>query len=493
VITRDRVRVLVGVALTLAIVVPLGVMWWNSRLPSSYSAMDMGVMDYGGGPRASGHAHGSMAMSGGEVSVSQLDTPKGRKADVVVHLVVRQGTVKLADGHRLAGYTINGTSPGPLIEATQGQLVEVHVHNQDVTDGIAIHWHGVDVPNAEDGVAGITQNAIKPGQDYTYRWVAKHAGTYWYHSHQVSHVQVAGGLLGGILIHPKVAEAGVRDVMAMVHLYDGVETINGRRGTSRVMAAPGQRVRLRVVNTDNGPDSLWSSAPYTLVATDGYDVNKPTVVTGKQVEVPAGGRVDLELTMPRDGTGVRVTDGDAGLILGPQGGKAPDPAPPAEALDLLHYGSPAPVPFDTSRVDRRFKYSIGRRPGFLNGKPGIWWSVDGKIGRHMPMFVVRKGDVVHVTISNHSGKLHPMHLHGHHAVVLSRNGKPVTGSPWWFDSLDVANGQSFEIAFLADNPGIWMDHCHNLDHAAQGLVTHLVYEGVTTPYKLGKDSGNEPE
>ena len=86
-----------------------------------------------------------------------------------------------------------------------------------------------------------------------------------------------------------------------------------------------------------------------------------------------------------------------------------------------------------------------------------------------------------------------MHLHGHHAIVLSRNGKQATGSPWWFDSLDVQNGETFEIAFVADNPGIWMDHCHNLKHAAQGMVTHLMYEGVTTPYKLGSDSGNEPE
>jgi FtsP/CotA-like multicopper oxidase with cupredoxin domain len=119
--------------------------------------------------------------------------------------------------------------------------------------------------------------------------------------------------------------------------------------------------------------------------------------------------------------------------------------------------------------------------------------VNGKIGRAMPMFVVRRGDVVHVRISNHSGQVHPMHLHGHHAVVLSRDGKRATGSPWWFDSLDVRNGQSFDIAFLADNPGIWMDHCHNLKHAKDGLVTHLMYEGVTTPYELGKDSGNEPE
>ena len=491
-ITRDRVRVLVGVVLTLAIVVPLGVMWWNSRLPSSYSAMDMGEMDYGGGPRAPAHAHGSMRMAADAISVRDLDTPKHRKADVVVDLTARQGTVRLADGHRVQGYTVNGTSPGPLIEATEGQLVEVHVRNDDVTDGIAIHWHGVDVPNAEDGVAGVTQDAIKPGHAYTYRWIARHAGTYWYHSHQVSHEQVARGLLGGILIHPRTPTPGVRDVMAVAHLYDE-ETINGHGGFSPVEAAPGQRVRVRVVNTDNGPQAVWASAPYRLVATDGYDVNEPGEVSGKAVVVPAGGRIDLAATVPTDGSALRFSYGDTGLVVGPKGSKAPDPGQPEKNLDLLHYGSPASVPFDTSRVDRKFTYSIGRRPGFLNGKPGIWWSVDGKIGKQMPMFVVRTGDVVHVTISNHSGQVHPMHLHGHHAVVLSRDDKVVTGSPWWFDSLDVANGQSFEIAFLADNPGVWMDHCHNLKHARQGLVTHLMYEGVTTPYELGKDSGNEPE
>jgi FtsP/CotA-like multicopper oxidase with cupredoxin domain len=491
---RDRVRALVGVVLTLALVVPLGLMWWHSRLPSSYSAMDMGEMDYGGGSHAATHAHGSMQMADGAVSVRDLDTPKGRKPDVVVHLAVRKGTVRLADGRRVEGYTVNGTSPGPLIEATEGQLVEVQLHNADVPDGVTLHWHGVDVPNAEDGVAGVTQDAVKPGQDYTYRWVARHAGTYWYHSHQVSHEQVEGGLLGGILIHPRSPEAGVRDVMAVAHLYAGDETVNGRRGFTAVAAEPGQRVRVRVVNTDIGPQALWASTPYELVASDGYDVNKPTEVHDRAVVLPAGGRADLETTVPTDGSAIRITySGDSGLLIGPKGAKAAQAAQPAVNLDLLHYGSPAQVGFETSKVDRRFTYSIGRRPGFLNGKPGMWWSVNGKIGRSMPMFVVRKGDVVHVKISNHSGQVHPMHLHGHHAVVLSRDGKPVTGSPWWFDSLDVRNGHSFEIAFLADNPGIWMDHCHNLKHAKEGLVTHLMYEGVTTPYKLGKDSGNEPE
>jgi FtsP/CotA-like multicopper oxidase with cupredoxin domain len=86
-----------------------------------------------------------------------------------------------------------------------------------------------------------------------------------------------------------------------------------------------------------------------------------------------------------------------------------------------------------------------------------------------------------------------MHLHGHHALVLSRNGKPSTGSPWWVDSLNVANGESYEIAFVADNPGIWMDHCHNLPHAAQGLAAHLTYQGVSTPHVLAGSTKNRPE
>jgi FtsP/CotA-like multicopper oxidase with cupredoxin domain len=77
-------------------------------------------------------------------------------------------------------------------------------------------------------------------------------------------------------------------------------------------------------------------------------------------------------------------------------------------------------------------------------------------------------------------------------VVLSRDGVPATGSPWWVDSLN-ADGSTYVIAFLADNPGIWMDHCHNLPHAADGLVTHLAYIGVTEPYRIGGPAKNHPE
>jgi FtsP/CotA-like multicopper oxidase with cupredoxin domain len=180
--------------------------------------------------------------------------------------------------------------------------------------------------------------------------------------------------------------------------------------------------------------------------------------------------------------------------MAPDGATTPPQVPdPDSDLDLLAYGSPAPLGFDPRHADRHFDYAIGRRPGFVQGKPGMWWTIDGHLWPNVPMFMVSEGDVVRMTISNRSGDVHPMHLHGHHAVVLSRDGRPATGSPWWFDSLEVGDGQTYEVAFVADNPGVWMDHCHNLLHAAQGLVAHLMYIGVSTPYDIGGDRDNAPE
>ena len=74
-----------------------------------------------------------------------------------------------------------------------------------------------------------------------------------------------------------------------------------------------------------------------------------------------------------------------------------------------------------------------------------------------------------------------MHLHGHHVVVLARNGVAATGSPWWVDSLNVLANETYDVAFVANNPGIWMDHCHNLKHAAQGMIAHPCTRASTPP------------
>jgi FtsP/CotA-like multicopper oxidase with cupredoxin domain len=474
---RDRLRVILPVVVSLAIVVPLGWMWQQSRLPGSYSVMDMGYEDLGGGAPMQ-HAHH-------ETSVTDLVADPSRKADVTVTLTARKQRLTLASGQEVDGYTVNGTSPGPTVRAVEGQLVQVTLTNDNVPDGVTLHWHGVEVPNAEDGVAGVTQDAVAPGQRYTYRFVANHAGTFWYHSHQVSHTQVQRGLLGALVVTPRTSLT-TRDALAISHVYDGQATVNGHVATDAVPARPGEKVRVRVVNTDNGALRAWvSGSAYRLLAMDGYDLHGPTEVSNRTVLVTAGGRADLEVTAP-----ARVELGAAALVVGTD--VHPD-AQPAEGLDLLTYGTPAPLGFDPEKADRRFTYSIGRRPGFYDGRPGMWWSINGHLFPDVPMFVVAEGDVVRMTIKNHSGKAHPMHLHGHHAVVLSRDGVKATGSPWWVDSLDVSSGHRYEIAFVADNPGVWMDHCHNLPHAAQGLVAHLMYDGVTTPFEVKGTRHNHPE
>jgi FtsP/CotA-like multicopper oxidase with cupredoxin domain len=109
------------------------------------------------------------------------------------------------------------------------------------------------------------------------------------------------------------------------------------------------------------------------------------------------------------------------------------------------------------------------------------------------MFIVEEGDLVKVRIENDTSSVHPMHLHGHHALVLSRDEQPVTGSPWWTDTLSVEPNETYELAFRANNPGVWMDHCHNLKHAADGLTMHLAYAGVTTRFRVGSRAHNHPE
>jgi FtsP/CotA-like multicopper oxidase with cupredoxin domain len=499
--SRQVLRIALPILATVAIVAPLAWLWQRSRVPAVYSVMDMGYLDYGGAPRdATGSGHGGHMQGHQQTdpseptrSVAEIVVDTARPADVRVDLVTRQQTLSVG-GRSISGFTVNGMSPGPEIRVTQGQLIEVHLRNESVTDGVTLHWHGVDVPNAMDGVAGVTQDAVPVGGEFTYRFVAEQAGTYWYHSHQVSNPQVGSGLLGSLVITPKSRIAQHVDVSAIAHTYGGVRTINGRAADLRVPAQPGQRVRVRVINTDNGPMKAWASGPYRLLAVDATDVHRPSDVSGRAVTLTAGARADLEVQVPDDGTAVRIQLSKAtAIVVGPQGTDVAAPPQPTDELDLLTYGSPALLGFDPANPARRFDYVIGSRPGFVKGRPGMWWSINGHLYPNVPMYVVREGDVVVVRIENRSSEVHPMHLHGHHVVVLTRNGVAATGSPWWVDSLNVLANETYDIAFVANNPGIWMDHCHNLKHATQGMLAHLMYEGFDTPYRIAGPADNQPE
>jgi FtsP/CotA-like multicopper oxidase with cupredoxin domain len=146
----------------------LGWQWWQSRLPARYDVMDYGVVDRGGGPEAQ-HVHFSVADTKG---------PATGRPDVALTLTAAPREVSLASGTKVDAWAFNGLIPGPQIRIARGQLLQVTLVNNDISDGVTIHWHGLDVPNAEDGVAGVTQDAVQPGARHVYRFRPEQVGTF---------------------------------------------------------------------------------------------------------------------------------------------------------------------------------------------------------------------------------------------------------------------------------------------------------------------------
>ncbi len=486
-----KIATVLLVVLLVGVLAVVGKAWWDSRLPGTYSVMDYGTVDYGGGPEAGGHGHGS---HGGGISVADLHGPSA-PPDARFALTARHATIHLASGREVEALTFDGRAPGPELRVRQGDLVEVTLANQDVDEGVTIHWHGVDVPNAEDGVAGVTQDAVLPGERHVYRFRADQVGTFWYHTHQVASKEVRRGLFGAFVIEPKGGSTFDVDETIVAHTFDGVPALNRNDSAGRERVAAGTPVRLRLVNTDGAEQRLTvTGTPFRVLAVDGTDLHEPGVLENVGLLIPAGGRFDVGFTMPDGGVRVGIEGTDAAIGLGPDGAPAPEEIAPTEDFDPLSYGEPAPTPFDASSAfDRRFDFTITRKPGFHDGLPGLQWAINGGIHPDVPTFVVDEGDLVEVTITNDSKGIHPMHLHGHHVLVLSRDGVPASGSPWWSDTLNVRSGETYVVAFRADNPGLWMDHCHNLRHAADGLTMHVAYAGVSTPFEVGAAHHNTPE
>lgn len=477
---RFAVRALIalGVIVFIGLLGLLGMAAWDSRLPGSFNVMDMGVLDYGGGTPQNHRQHPHL-------SVDRLTGPKKGEPDFSFTLTA----AKIDDA-----WAFNGKVPGPEIRVRQGELIEVTLVNKDIEDGVTIHWHGVDVPNAEDGVAGVTQNAVMPGGRYTYRFRAEQLGTFWYHSHQVSSEQVRRGLYGAFVIDRPSIEGNRTDETAIIHDLHGKPALNDDTGLVRRAVDPGTEVRLRLVNANNGPEQVTlTGVPFRVLAIDGTDLNGPQQIEGKTIELGGGARYDLAFVMPEVAVRLDVVDASAAYSFSPGGQTDLQPPPELPVLDPAGYGERKVTIFDGARFNRTFEMKIGKSFGFFDGRPGRHWTVNGEIFPDTPMYVVREGDLVKMRIDNESGAVHPMHLHGHHLLVLSRNGKPTTGSPWWVDTLNVLPDEEYEVAFRAENPGLWMDHCHNLPHAVDGLTMHVMYEGVSTPFRIAGDGENHPE
>ncbi|GAA0973325.1 multicopper oxidase family protein [Acrocarpospora macrocephala] len=423
--------------------------------------------------------HGASATGVSVASLVGAPTPSARKFT----LIAKPATLKLPSGRTFEAWTFNGQSPGPTLRVKQGEHVELTLRNELPGQAVTIHWHGYDVPSGEDGVPGVTQDAVLPGGSHVYRFQAADPGTYWYHSHQNSSLAVAKGLYGLLIVDPAPG-----DHTLALHTYGGLTMSLDDQPPSDMLVKtaipPGSPVRLRVVDTNSLPVELGlTGVPYRLAAVDGTDVPGATDLNGNRLRLAAGGRYDLTFTMPTGPVYLDV-EGHPGLLIN---GEAPPKPASGPLVDITAYGAGTPVP---TEFDQEITWVLDRTLAMVDGRPALAYTVNGKGFPNIPTPLVKQGQKILIRVVNRSSDTHPMHPHGHHVQVLSRNGVPANGI--WMDTFDVQPGEVWEVALTADNPGVWMSHCHDLAHAVQGMEFHLAYEGVTSPFGLGGNAGNHP-
>ncbi|MBD2870955.1 multicopper oxidase family protein [Paenibacillus arenilitoris] len=502
---------LIGIAIIVANVITGSL---ASRLPEASDMMNHEHVDEGGGSptlmsglRGHAHVHHAVQRDGGAstIEVSALTGNLSAPADVKFELVARRQQLTLASGAKISAWAYNGEI-APELRVRQGDMVEVKLVNKDIDNGVTIHWHGYNVPNAMDGVPGITQDVVKPGQSFVYKFRAEQEGSYWFHSHQQASEQVARGLFGSLIVEPANKDKSYDEELTVIqHRW---ETDQGHRhafgtedGMQYEQMKPGTKVKLRVINTHNlSQNYILQGADYRIAAIDGVRIREPGLLPdGTAFRLGSGARHDVVFTMPDHPVMLRTGDSNNGkkdLAIVLYSGARPE-APSFEAasgqFDPSRYGRPAEnEETSAAAFDREFEMILGNRMGFYNGKFHFLWTVNGEVHPNTPTFVVKEGELIKTTFVNKSLAEHPMHLHGHHMTVLKKNGKKVE-TPWLADTLNVHPGESYEVAFKANNPGMWMDHCHNLDHAATGMILHLMYDHVRPSYEAGTRSGNLPD
>jgi manganese oxidase len=202
---------------------------------------------------------------------------------------------EVTPGEMVEAYTYNGVVPGPEIRVTEGDKVRIHLKNDLGDEATAIHFHGLIIPNAMDGVPFITQPPVNPGATFTYDFIARNPGSHMYHSHLNSAFQVTKGLLGAFIIEPKDKSAyPAFDKEYTLILGDGPlgYTLNGHGfpGTEVLTANKGEKLLVRFMNEGLMIHPMHlHGMPMTIVAQDGY-VNPP--YRCDTVNVAPGQRID---------------------------------------------------------------------------------------------------------------------------------------------------------------------------------------------------------
>ncbi|WP_136659907.1 multicopper oxidase family protein [Nitratireductor sp. XY-223] len=406
-------------------------------------------------------------------------------------------------------WTYNGSAPGPEIRVKRGQRVRVRFTN-GLEEPTSIHWHGIRIDNAMDGVSGLTQDAVMPGEEFVYEFVAPDAGTYWYHAHNRSWNQVARGLYGALIIeeddpvfdreHDLTLMAddwlldrnGVLDVASLGSPMEWSHggrlgnwlTVNGRSQPEFKLNA-GEAYRLRLINVSNArileidPNRFDAR----VIAYDGQPLAQPEILNYEPLLIGPAQRVDF-LIVPKNTNPILIEEmsGDrpfpfaslrpvAGGELKPEpAGLEPNSLPEPNLNRAMRFrldmtGGAMGTVVETVYQGRKLK-------GSDFSKTGQVWAFNGIANfAAEPSFRCSRGETVIIETVNRTAFVHAMHVHGHHFRIIERSGSSVKEDSPWRDTFLVGPNQITTIAFVADNPGKWLFHCHMLEHAAAGMTT----------------------
>ncbi len=449
------------------------------------------------------------------VSLAAFALPRRGAAQTDGFRVLRAGTGMA----RLRGageaptpiWAYDGQSPGPTLRVRQGEEVKVRLVN-DLKQPTVIHWHGLRLPNAMDGVPHLTQMPVEPGQSFDYRFVAPDAGTFWYHSHFLSSEQVARGLYGVLIVDEREAVEVDRDVVLVVSDWrlanDGAihpsfgnmhdAAMAGRIGqyitlnSEDFLSLPvrtNERIRLRLINAANARIFQLRIDRHVarIMAADGQPC-PPMLAPNGLLRLAPGNRVDLFLDAPlAPGSKAAILVDDLRGSELEIGQIVYDPGPPLRAAALPE---PKPLPDNPlpAKLDLGQAYRLdvpldggGMRMMMGGGMGGtgfrgqgipaqqrIWALAGLSSSGHdgPPLFSVARGRTVALSLPNRSMFPHAMHVHGHHFRQLDSSG----WKPYWLDTVIVDPERTERIAFVADNPGKWMIHCHMLEHQEAGMA-----------------------
>lgn len=402
----------------------------------------------------------------------------------------------------------DGQAPGPTYRVGAGDLVKVAVTNT-LPEDTTVHWHGVRVPNAMDGVPGVTQDPIAPGGTFDYSFIAPDPGTYFFHSHVGLQLDRA---MAGVLVVEDPNDQTQADHDWVVVIDDWVDgtgatpaeelealerraetertmmgsgldleyphyVINGKLSTDPVSfgAKPGERARIRLVNASADTTYRVALTDHVMTAThkDGVPC-QPTEVDC--VLISMGERYDIEVTM---GDGLfrmlAVPEGKPGVAMAlvrtsRSAGEAWPDDLPAELNGRIMISSQLQGLESVDNYDAGDDEQARDIDVALSVRNGAYsWLINGQAFAEADPVLLAEGETIRLTMTNRSHSLHPMHLHGHSFRV---NG---LGS--WHDTLLLGEMGSATVQFKANNPGQWAFHCHNIYHAEAGMMTLLNYSG----------------